>query len=176
MSQSKIVPLASFPSGLTYLFSFILVEVTRSLQWWRANYAQAGKGVVVIYTSRTIKPLHRAAANSPMNSYYGDLVLMDAFNWLRYTPARLLALIGFAVNKPKIGSKASSRNQGNQFRFFFSKRTWPSKTKHRCPMFRVQLYEVRVMQNKTHISNYNRLFSKFFYSMLHFKQICQEQL
>ena len=43
-------------------------------------------------------------------------------------------------------------------------------------MFRVRLYEVRAMKNKTHINNYNRLFSKFFYSMLHFKQICQEQL
>ena len=44
---------------------------------------------------------------------------MDAFYWLRYTPARLLALIGFAVNKSKFGSKASFQNQGNQLKFFF---------------------------------------------------------
>ena len=56
-----------------------------------------------------------------MNPLYGDQILMDAFYWLRYTPARLLALIGFAVNKPKIGSKAASRNQGNQLIFFSKK-------------------------------------------------------
>ena len=57
----------------------MLVEVTRPFQGLGVAYNQAGKSVVVIYTSRTIKPLHRAAANSPMNRHYGDLVLMDAF-------------------------------------------------------------------------------------------------
>ena len=122
MSKLKILAIVSYFIRLTCLLSFILVEVTRPFQGLGVAYNQAGKSVVVLYTSRTIKPLHRAAASSPMNPLYGDQILMDAFYWLRYTPARLLALIGFAVNKPKIGSKASSRNQGNQLIFFFQKR------------------------------------------------------
>lgn len=64
MSQLKIMKVVSYFIWLTCLFSFILVEVTRPLQGLGVAYTQAGKIVVVIYTSRTIKPLHRAAASS----------------------------------------------------------------------------------------------------------------
>ena len=65
MSQLKIMKVVSYFIWLTCLFSFILVEVTRpALQGLGVAYIQAGKSVVVIYTSRTIKPLHRAAASS----------------------------------------------------------------------------------------------------------------
>lgn len=65
MSQLKIMKVVSYFIWLTCLFSFILVEVTRpALQGLEVAYIQAGKSVVVIYTSRTIKPLHRAAASS----------------------------------------------------------------------------------------------------------------
>ena len=64
MSQLKIMKVVSYFIWLTCLFSFILVEVTRPLQGLGVAYTQVGKIVVVIYISRTIKPLHRAATSS----------------------------------------------------------------------------------------------------------------
>ena len=48
MSPLKIMTVVSYFIRLTCLFSFILVEVTRSLQGLGATYTQAGKSVVVI--------------------------------------------------------------------------------------------------------------------------------
>ena len=71
----------------------------------RSNLPSSRKSVIIIYTSRTIKTLHSAAASSPMNSLYGDLVLMDAFYRLSYTPARLLALIVFVITNQNLGTR-----------------------------------------------------------------------
>ena len=71
----------------------------------RSNLHSSRKKCSCNLSSRNIKPLHRAAASIPMNPHYGDLVLIDAFNWLRHTPARLLALIVFAITNQKLGAR-----------------------------------------------------------------------
>ena len=94
MSLLKILSILSYFIRLTCLLLFILVEVTRPFQGLGVAYTQAGKSVVVIYTSRTIKPLHRAAASSPVNpllwesNFNGRLLLTEvypgsvvSFNW-----------------------------------------------------------------------------------------------
>ena len=64
-----------------------------------------------------------------MNPLYGDLVLMDAFYWLRYTPARLLALIVFVITNQNLGTRPHLKTKATNYSFFFLKKIGPAKVK-----------------------------------------------
>ena len=122
MSQLKILPIVSYFIKLTCLLSFILVEVTaRPFQGLGVAYTQAGKSVVVIYTSRTIKPLHRAAASSPMNpllwgsNFNGRLLLTEVY------PGSVVSFNWFCCKQTKNWEQGLISKPRQPINFFFQK-------------------------------------------------------